>query len=152
MNKHLHKRCFFQFIALVALLCSSIPSIGHSHYLCDFPSPIRLRGPVYYPLFFFVSGIDGSSIWSPGIAVPVGICVREGDVSLLCKIASVKGRNEGVLCGIIEWPRKVENSPCTNPPSTRLPVCNNGCPTTILRKRSRPRRLSSITTSSKRLR
>jgi hypothetical protein len=44
------------------------------------------------------------------------------------------------------------NSPCTNPPNTRLPVCNNGWPTTIFKNRSKPLRLSSITLSSKRFR
>jgi len=39
---------------------------------------------------------------------------------------------------------------CTKPPNTLLPVCSNGCPTTIFRKRSSPRRRSSITASSKR--
>jgi hypothetical protein len=42
--------------------------------------------------------------------------------------------------------------PCTNPPNTLLPVCNSGCPPTILRNLSKPLRLSSITASSNRFR
>jgi hypothetical protein len=55
----------------------------------------------------------------------------------------------------LNQPKKIKkktNSPCTNPPNTRLPVCNNGCPTTIFKNRSNPLLLSSITLSSKRFR
>jgi len=40
---------------------------------------------------------------------------------------------------------------CKNAHSTLLPVCNNGCPATILKKRSSPSLLLSITSSEKRL-
>lgn len=40
---------------------------------------------------------------------------------------------------------------CTNAPRTLLPVCSNGCPTTIFKNRSKPLLRSSMTLSSKRL-
>jgi hypothetical protein len=43
------------------------------------------------------------------------------------------------------------NSPCTKLPSTLLPVCSSGCPTTICRNRCSPSRRCSITSSLKRL-
>ena len=44
-------------------------------------------------------------------------------------------------------PIRAQNSPCTKLPRTLLPVCSNGCPTTICRKRCRPSRRCSITSS-----
>ena len=41
--------------------------------------------------------------------------------------------------------------PWTKLPKTLLPVCSRGCPTTICRKRWRPSRLCSITSSENRL-
>ena len=42
------------------------------------------------------------------------------------------------------------NSPCTKGPSTLLPVCSSGCPTTICKNLCRPSLLCSITSSLKR--
>lgn len=67
----------------------------------------------------------------------------KGKQTTLLFLSCNEGKNQ-------EKSLKKKNSPCTKLAMTLLPVCSNGCPTTICRNRCNPSRRCSITSSENR--